>query len=91
MKALRIGLYRPWVAAIDEGWTRWILEQYKFPFTNLYNADMRAGHLREHYDVIVIPDIARAVRSWKATARAPFRSAMRAAWARKARRSCATL
>jgi hypothetical protein len=58
VKALRVGLYRPWVASIDEGWTRWILEQYKFPFTNLYNADIRAGHLREQFDVIVIPDIA---------------------------------
>src|SRR5947208_13478292 len=25
----RVGLYRPWTASIDEGWTRWILEQYK--------------------------------------------------------------
>ena len=57
IKALRVGLYRPWVASMDEGWTRWILEQNKFPFTNLYNADIRGGHLREHYDVIVIPDI----------------------------------
>jgi hypothetical protein len=57
VKAARIGLYRPWVASIDEGWTRWILEQYQFPFTNLYNADIRAGHLREHYDTIVIPDM----------------------------------
>ncbi len=57
LKAARIGLYRPWTASMDEGWTRWILEQYHFPFTNLYNADIRAGHLREHYDTIVIPDI----------------------------------
>jgi hypothetical protein len=57
VKPLRIGLYRPWVASIDEGWTRWILEQYKFPFTSLYNADIRGGHLREHFDVIVIPDV----------------------------------
>jgi len=57
IKARRIGLYRPWVASIDEGWTRWILEQYQFPFASLYNADVIAGHLREHYDAIVIPDI----------------------------------
>jgi hypothetical protein len=57
VKAARVGLYRPWTASIDEGWTRWILEQYKFPFTSLYNADIRAGHLRAHYDVIVIPDV----------------------------------
>jgi hypothetical protein len=57
VKALRVGLYRPWVASIDEGWTRWILEQYKFPFANLYNADIAGGHLHERYDVIVLPDI----------------------------------
>ena len=54
----RVGLYRPWTASIDEGWTRWILEQFQFPFTSLYNGDILGGHLREHYDVIVIPDIA---------------------------------
>ena len=42
---------------MDEGWTRWILEQYKFPFKNLYNADIRGGHLREHYDSIILPDM----------------------------------
>ncbi len=57
VKAARIALYRPWTASIDEGWTRWILEQYKFPHESLYNAGVRAGHLREHYDTIVIPDI----------------------------------
>ena len=56
-KPRRIGLYRPWTASIDEGWTRWILEQYQFPYTGLYNGDIRAGHLRERYDTIVIPDL----------------------------------
>jgi hypothetical protein len=57
VKPLRVGLYRPWTASMDEGWTRWILEQFQFPFTNLYNADIIDGHLREHFDTIVIPDI----------------------------------
>jgi hypothetical protein len=57
VKPARIALYRPWTASIDEGWTRWILEQYKFPFESLYNAGMRAGHLRQKYDTIVIPDV----------------------------------
>src|ERR1035438_5281858 len=56
VKAARIGLYRSWTANMDEGWTRWILEQYQFPFTTLYNADVMAGHLHDKYDVIVIPD-----------------------------------
>ena len=57
VKPARIALYRPWTASIDEGWTRWILEQYKFPFESLYNAGVRTGHLREKYDTIVIPDV----------------------------------
>ena len=43
---------------MDEGWTRWVLEQHKFPFTNLYNADIRGGHLRDRYDAIILPDMA---------------------------------
>jgi hypothetical protein len=54
----RIGLYRPWNDAIDEGWTRWLLEQYEFPFKTLRDADMRAGNLNAGFDVIILPAIA---------------------------------
>jgi hypothetical protein len=53
----RIGLYRPWDASIDEGWTRWILEQYGYAPISLYNADMRAGGLRDRVDVLILPDM----------------------------------
>ena len=53
----RVGLYRPWAPSMDEGWTRWLLEMYDFDFRSLYNADVRAGHLRDRYDVIVLADI----------------------------------
>jgi hypothetical protein len=53
----RIGLYRPWQASIDEGWTRWILEQYDFKPISLYNADMRSGGLKDRVDVIILPDM----------------------------------
>jgi hypothetical protein len=53
----RIGLYRPWSASIDEGWTRWILEMYEVDFASLYNADVRAGDLASRYDVIVLADM----------------------------------
>ncbi len=56
VKPARLGLYRSWQANMDEGWTRWIFEQFEFPFTSLYNADIQAGHLRDKYDVIVLPD-----------------------------------
>jgi hypothetical protein len=53
----RIGLYSPWTGgSIDEGWTRWVLEQYEFPVTTLHNADIRQGRLRERFDAIILPD-----------------------------------
>lgn len=51
----RVGLYQPWTASMDEGWTRWLLEQYEFPITSLHNADIKAGKLRDRFDVILFP------------------------------------
>ncbi len=53
----RLGLYQPWTASMDEGWTRWVLEQFEFPCRSLHDAEIRAGGLRERYDVIVLPDL----------------------------------
>ena len=54
---LRLGLYKPFVANMDEGWTRWIFDQWNFPYTSLFNADIKEGRLNEKYDVIIIPNI----------------------------------
>src|SRR5882757_2228381 len=56
IKKARVGLYRSWVANIDEGWTRWILENYGFAPVTLRNGDIQAGHLLERLDAIIIPD-----------------------------------
>ena len=53
----KIGLYRPWNASMDEGWTRWLLEAYDFDFSSLYNSDVLAGGLRDRYDVILVADM----------------------------------
>ncbi len=56
LRAPRIGLYQPWTGLMDEGWTRWLLEQYEFPYTTLHNADIQAGNLNGKFDVIVFAD-----------------------------------
>jgi hypothetical protein len=55
-KRPRVALYQAWTANMDEGWTRWLLEQFGFAFTSVHNSDIQAGGLREKYDSIVIPD-----------------------------------
>jgi hypothetical protein len=55
LKAPRVGLYKSWVAQADEGWTRWLFEQFEFPFTTVPDAQIRAGELNRNYDVLVIP------------------------------------
>jgi hypothetical protein len=56
IKLPRVGLYQSWTANMDEGWTRWVLEQYEFAPKSLHNEDIRAGKLHDKYDVIVLPD-----------------------------------
>ena len=57
IKAPRIGMYDTWNGGnMDEGWTRWVLEQYGFRSTRLHNADVRAGGLSDKYDAIILPD-----------------------------------
>ncbi len=53
----RIGLYQPWTASMDEGWTRLVLEMFEFKYTSLHNAEIRAGGLADRYDCIIIPDL----------------------------------
>jgi hypothetical protein len=56
----RLGLYKPWTGNIDEGWTRWLLEQFGFPYRSLTDSAVKAGRLRDHYDVILVPDMSLA-------------------------------
>ena len=53
----KIALYQPWIANSDEGWTRWLLEQYEFPFENIVDADVKAGDLAKKYNVLIIPSM----------------------------------
>jgi hypothetical protein len=56
VKAPRIGLYMSYQASMDEGWTRWLFDDFGFALTTLHDADVQAGGLRARFDTIVIPD-----------------------------------
>jgi hypothetical protein len=61
LRAPRVGLYKPWAASMDEGWTRWLLEQYGFEPKSLDNKTVRAGKLADSFDAIVLPDVSKDV------------------------------
>ncbi|MBP6821026.1 MAG: hypothetical protein KA368_05760 [Acidobacteria bacterium] len=53
---LRVAMYKNYAAAMDEGWTRWLFDQYKFEFKQLLQDEARAGNLAAKYDAIILPD-----------------------------------
>ena len=56
VRRLRVGMYQRYYGGnMDEGWTRWLLEQWGFPFTSLEDAEIKAGKLASKYDVIILP------------------------------------
>jgi hypothetical protein len=54
-KKPRIAIYNPWGGSLDEGWTRWLLDQYGFAPKSLHAQDVKAG--LQNFDVIILPDI----------------------------------
>jgi hypothetical protein len=55
--AARLALYKSATGSMDEGWTRWVLEQFKFNYQSALDKDIRAGNLKDRFDVIILPDI----------------------------------
>ncbi|HEY3458096.1 MAG TPA: M14 metallopeptidase family protein [Bryobacteraceae bacterium] len=57
LKRIRIGLYDQYGGSIASGWTRWLFEQYEFPFELVYPQMLDAGSLQDRFDVLVFPDV----------------------------------
>jgi hypothetical protein len=41
---------------MDEGWTRWVLEQFGFEYSTVADAELRSAGLRDKFDVVILPD-----------------------------------
>lgn len=57
LKKVKVGLYQPFSANMDEGWTRLLLENYNFDFAVMHNKDFKDKKLKEKFDVIIIPEM----------------------------------
>jgi len=50
----RVALYEPHTANMDTGWTQWLLDYFRVPFTLVKNDEIRKGKLRDRYDTILL-------------------------------------
>ena len=57
MRPKRVGMYqRYWGGNIEEGWTRFVLEQFSFDYTTILDKDIKDGDLNNRFDVIILPN-----------------------------------
>lgn len=57
LRVPRIAMYHRYNGGnMDEGWTRFLLEQFGFPYSSLMDAELKAGGLEAKYDVIILPN-----------------------------------
>jgi hypothetical protein len=56
-KARRVAIFRTSQGeSMDEGWTRWVFDKYRVPFTTITEKDVAAGSLADKFDAILMPD-----------------------------------
>ncbi|MDX1493517.1 MAG: hypothetical protein R3253_05640, partial [Longimicrobiales bacterium] len=60
MSQQRIGMYQRYYGGnMDEGWTRWLLEDFFFPYATIMDEEILRGDLADRWDVIILPDDSR--------------------------------
>ncbi|GAB3932297.1 M14 family metallopeptidase [Mucilaginibacter myungsuensis] len=53
VKPARIALWDTYGGSMPSGWTRWMMEQYHFPFQVVYPQEFDAGDLKSKFDAII--------------------------------------
>jgi hypothetical protein len=56
LKPVRIGLWDQYGGSMPSGWTRWIFEQFEFPYEVVFPQALDAGNLNAKFDVLVFVD-----------------------------------
>jgi hypothetical protein len=51
----RVAVYKSYRGIAGEGWLRYVLEEYGFPYESVTNQRVRKGCLRADFDTIIIP------------------------------------
>lgn len=55
IKPQRIAVYQRYYGGnMDEGWTRWLLENYEFDYTSVMDEEIKKG-IKDNYDILIFP------------------------------------
>lgn len=53
----RVALYKGFSGSMDRGWISYVLDAFEYQYHSLSNAEMRAGNLKNRFDVIILADM----------------------------------
>lgn len=56
LRPVRIALWDVYGGSMESGWTRFLFDQFEFPYEVVYAPQLDAGDLRSKYDVIFLPN-----------------------------------
>ncbi len=56
IQPVRIALWDQYGGSITSGWTRFIFDQFEFPYEVVYPKTLDAGNLASRFDVLILPD-----------------------------------
>ena len=69
---VRVGIYKPSLSNMDEGWTRYIFDTFNVPYSSVRDTDVRQGGLHSKFDVVILTSQASAqILGGNATGTAP--------------------
>jgi len=58
VRRLRLGMYQRYYGGnMDEGWTRFLLEQFGFPYKSLFDAEIKAGLILELLEILGVEGV----------------------------------
>jgi hypothetical protein len=60
LKPVKIALYKPWLASMDEGWTRLLFDTSAVPYENVANEHIKDGKIGK-FDILVLPDVGKEI------------------------------
>jgi hypothetical protein len=51
---VRVGIYKPSMSNMDEGWTRYIFDTFNVPYSSVRDVDIRRGGLNSKFDAVIL-------------------------------------